>query len=139
MKNNIFIAIILIGTLTSCLTDKRNNREVTTDMIAQPSEIKFDEKEFDFGKIAVGESVDYTFTFENVGEHPLLIHSVKAGCGCTIPENWPKFPVLPGETGKIDVEFVSKNAGKTKKYISVIANTRPAAIRLYLKGEVIGN
>ncbi len=140
MKKIICITIILIGTLCSCLTDKKNSREITADMIDNPSKIEFEDSEFNFGKMAVGSSIEHSFTFKNTGDTPLLIHSVKAQCGCTIPENWPKHPILPGEEGEIEVEFNPKSPNKKeRKYIAVIANTRPATTKLYLTGEVKGN
>ena len=78
------------------------------------------------------------FTFENTGKTPLIIHSVKAACGCTVLKGWPKEPILPGESGEIPIEFTPKSPGSQRKYISIIANTRPATNRLFLKGEVVG-
>tara|TARA_Y100001934_G_C11833577_1_gene531735 strand:- start:151 stop:576 length:426 start_codon:yes stop_codon:yes gene_type:complete len=140
--NRITLVLILIAGLTySCqLTDKGKDREITSDMIDNPSKIEFENTTFNFKEIAVGSSVEHVFKFKNVGETPLIIHYVKAQCGCTVPENWPKEPILPGEEGEIEVEFNPKKEQKNvSKYIAVIANTRPANTKLYLKGNVIGN
>ena len=139
MKTIFYIAIILIGTLSSCLTDKKH-KEITTDMIENPTKIEFINNKYDFGKIAVGSSLEHTFKFKNSGNTDLIIHSVQAQCGCTVPENWPKHPISPGEEGEIRVVFNPNNSQKNvNKYIAVIANTRPANTKLYLTGDVIGN
>jgi len=140
MKKTIYVIILVSAVLSSCLTDKKYDREITADMIDNPSKIEFVNPNFNFGKVAVGSSVEHTFKFKNTGDTPLVIHSVQAQCGCTVPENWPKHPVLPGEEGEIDVEYNPKKEQKNvSKYIAVIANTRPANTKLYLKGNVIGN
>ena len=141
MKRTICILILFTGWISSCqMTDKKQDRKITSDMIDNPSKIEFVNPNFEFGDIAVGSTVNHTFKFKNVGETPLVIHSVQTQCGCTVPENWPKHPILPGEEGEIEVEFKPKNEQKNvSKYIAVIANTRPANTKLYLKGNVIGN
>ena len=42
------------------------------------------------------------FVFTNTGKEPLIIEKAKGSCGCTVPE-WPKEPIAPGETAKINV------------------------------------
>ena len=93
---------------------------------------------FDFDTVALGSKVEHTFTFVNTGKTPLLINSVKAGCGCTVLKGWPKKPINPGETGEIPVVLSTSKTGFIKKYISILANTRPATNRLYLQGFVAG-
>jgi hypothetical protein len=124
-----------------CITDKTDQRvKITSDMIdpENPPIIGFSSAEFNFDTIAMGSTVSHTFTFENTGKSPLIIHSVKAACGCTVLKGWPKEPILPGESGEIPIEFTPKSPGSQRKYISIIANTRPATNRLFLKGEVVG-
>jgi len=140
MKNTTYIIILVSAILSSCITDKKQEREITSDMIDNPSKIEFDNPIFNFKEIAVGSSVEHVFKFKNTSDNPLVIHFVKTQCGCTIPENWPKHPVLPGEEGEIEVEYnPKKEQNNVSKYIAVIANTRPATTKLYLKGNVIGN
>lgn len=137
-----FIIILLFSLIAlSCITDKTDQLPaITVDMIdpENPPVIEFSELEYFFDTIAMGSSFSHTFVFKNVGETPLLIHSVKAACGCTVLKGWPKHPILPGESGEIPIEFTPKRPGSQRKYISIIANTRPATSRLFLKGEVVG-
>ena len=140
MKHKFFYFFILSIFLSACISDKLDNRPITADIIApeNPPSMKFELDIFDFDTIALGSSVSYTFKFENLGPSPLLIHSVKAACGCTVLKEWPKQPIMVGEVGEIPIEFTSKQSGKTKKYISILANTKPATTKLYLKGYVSG-
>lgn len=79
--------------------------------------ITFKEKSIDFGDIVQGAKVSHTFEFTNTGSAPLVISNVAATCGCTVP-SWPKEPVAPGKSAKIEVSFNS--AGKMGKQNSVV-------------------
>jgi len=99
-------------------------------------EIKFEQTEYDFGTVSEGDIVNHTYTFTNTGEAPLVIKQATASCGCTVPQ-WPKEPIAPGETGKIEVKFDSKGrTNKQTKTITITANTDPTVSRLKLFGMV---
>ena len=77
----------------------------------------------DLGKVTEGEQVEVSFRFKNTGTKPLIITSVKASCGCTIPET-PKEPFAPGAEGLIKAMFNSTNrTGLNHKEVYVTANT----------------
>ena len=138
MKKIIF-CFVLLSTFVGCkITDKNEGREVTSDMLENPTTIEFENPEYDFGEVSLGSDVEFSFKFKNAGDQPLIIHSVKAACGCTVLKNWPKHPIAPGETGEIPIVFNSKAPGLQKKYVSIIANTRPSITKVYLTGTVIG-
>jgi hypothetical protein len=140
MKFKFFYILFFSVIFSSCITDKLDDRPITVDIIApeNPPSMKFEADVFKFDTIALGSSVSYTFKFENLGPSPLLIHSIKAACGCTVLKDWPKKPIMVGEVGEIPIEFTSKKSGFTKKYISILANTKPATTKLYLQGYVSG-
>ena len=99
--------------------------------------IEFEKTIFDFGTINAGEKVNHVYTFKNTGNNPLVIKNAKGSCGCTVPE-WSKEPILPGETGIIEVEYNSKGKkGKETKRVTITANTTPAQTYLTITGEVI--
>ena len=138
---NYYLILLLLISIVACARDKINNsRQITADLInpESPPIIKFQEEIFDFDTVALGSKVEYTFIFKNAGKTPLLINSVKAGCGCTVLKGWPKTPINPGETGEIPVVLSTSRTGFNKKYISILANTRPATNRLYIQGFVAG-
>ena len=142
MKKTIYFLLFLITGFHSCVSDKLNdeNYEITADLIdpKNPPIIEFSEQIFEFDTVALGAQVEHTFKFKNIGKTPLLINSVKAGCGCTVLKGWPKTPIEPGKGGEIPVVLTTKRTGHVKKYISVLANTKPATSKLFLQGYVAG-
>jgi len=98
--------------------------------------MEFEEETFDFGTIVSGEKVSFFAEFKNTGDSPLVIKSAKGSCGCTIPQ-WPKEPIMPGETSQMLIEFNSKGKqGKTTKRVTITANTEPAQTFLTITGEI---
>ena len=81
----------------------------------------------DFGKVKEGGIIEVSFPFRNSGDHNLIISDVRPGCGCTDPEK-PEEPIAPGKEGVIKAKFKSQgqHIGENRKYISVIANTKPS-------------
>ncbi len=96
------------------------------------------EKDFhDFGRVIQGEKVSYGFRFTNSGESDLIISGVSTSCGCTVPD-FPKVPVKPGESQKIDVKFDSEGRrGFQNKTITISSNAQPATQVIRIKAEVI--
>src|SRR5690606_27416711 len=52
----------------------------------------------DYGKISQKSDPLRRVKFTNTGTEPLVIKNARGSCGCTVPD-WPKEPILPGETG----------------------------------------
>lgn len=119
------------------VTDTTSATEVSSSSsVASAPMMSFTTDSYDFGKIKDGEKVVYDFEFKNTGNTPLIIKDATATCGCTVPD-FPKEPIAPGASGKINVVFDS--AGKTglqDKVITITANTIPAQNTLHLIGEV---
>jgi hypothetical protein len=138
MKGLIIIFTLLIIAVGCQITDKNEDRAITSAMLENPTAIEFEDAEYDFGEISLGSSVELSFKFKNIGESPLIIQSVKAACGCTVLKDWPKEAILTGESAEIPIVFTAKYPGDQKKYVSIIANTRPSITKVYLIGKVIG-
>lgn len=103
------------------------------------TEITFEETDFNFGIIDDGEVIQNVFKFTNTGDEPLIITNAKGSCGCTVPE-WPKAPIMPGESSYLLVQFNSKNKkGKQAKRVTLTANTDPAQTFLVVRGEIIND
>ncbi|MFK8037904.1 MAG: DUF1573 domain-containing protein [Crocinitomicaceae bacterium] len=141
MKKIIIILTILLM-FASCTNNSGQNLEERklnyAEMLDKPTSMEFEEMVLDFGTVKDGEKVNHTFKFTNTGEESLILIDVKGSCGCTIPENWPKHPILPGESSQIDVSFDSKNrVGKVRKTVRIQANTDPSKTTLEIIGEVI--
>ena len=85
--------------------------------------MQFDKTDHDFGEIEKGKSVETTFSYTNVGDAPLVITDIKSSCGCTVPQNWSRDPLAPGETGEFTVQYNGSGMNKITKTITVTANT----------------
>lgn len=125
---------------TSCQSSTTEKKEQVnenfTEEVMDTTVIQFDTTFHAFGVIEQGEKVSHTFNFTNTGDKDLVLKSVKASCGCTVPE-WTKEPVSPGNTGTIEVEFNSAGRkGKQQKTITVVSNTDPKVIYLKFTAEV---
>lgn len=135
--------VVFLATLSfySCTSNEAANEEERraeyAEYIDEPTEIEFKEPVFDFGTVTDGEEVEHTWKFTNVGDQNLVLFNVTASCGCTVPENWPKEPIPPGESGEISVKFNSTGrVGLAQKKITVEANTGKTTTFLTLKGVV---
>ena len=115
---------------------------VTADEVIRPEDaakIQFEETSFDFGDLVDGDIAEHVFTFKNVGASPLIISHAKAGCGCTVPQ-WPRSPILPGESNEIKVVYNSKGKkGVQNKTVTVTANTVPNETTIEIKANVLEN
>ena len=64
------------------------------------------------------------FSYTNTGEAPLVITDIKSTCGCTVPKDWSREPLNPGESSQFNVKFDGKGANKTSKTVIITANTQ---------------
>jgi len=100
------------------------------------AKIEFKTDTIDYGTIEKGSNGVRTFEFTNTGNAPLIITDVKSTCGCTIPKK-PDGPIMPGETGKIEVKYDTNRVNPIRKTITVTSNADTPTIALKIKGEVI--
>ena len=78
------------------------------------------------------------FVFTNTGNAPLIIKDAKSTCGCTVP-SFPKEPIAPGQSGKIEVKY-NMNTGPIRKTITIETNAvnyEEGRVALKIKGEVV--
>lgn len=150
-KLNSILLVIVIGLLgynTMLLTSNEENTTATandvtaTNVVAKPpvnvntpevpqepsrpaTSIKFKEETHDFGNVAQDTENAFSFEFTNTGLEPLVIENAKGSCGCTVP-NYPKEPIMPGQSATIDVVYKpGKQQGPQTKTVTVTANTEP--------------
>ena len=100
------------------------------------AEISFKETIIDYGIIENGEDGKRTFEFKNTGNSPLIFSRIFSSCGCTIPKK-PEKPILPGQSGSIEVEYDTKRTGMFQKAITVNSNAKTPNVILRIKGEVL--
>jgi hypothetical protein len=98
--------------------------------------MQFSTTDHDFGTINEGQVVEYTYSFKNTGQAPLIIQNAQGSCGCTVPD-WTKEPIPVGGTGFVKAKFDSN--GRTNiqnKSVTVTANTWPKQTVLRFKAMV---
>ncbi|HHN48455.1 MAG TPA: DUF1573 domain-containing protein [Bacteroidales bacterium] len=101
-------------------------------------QISFDKETHDYGEIFMHGDGNCVFTFTNTGNEPLLLTNVRAGCGCTVPQ-WPREPVLPGDSAEIKVRYTTLNRPHSiNRSIVVTSNAinKPSLV-IRLKGKVV--
>ena len=84
----------------------------------------FDKIVHDFGTIQDGTPVETVFSYTNTGKSPLVITDIKSTCGCTVPRDWSREPLNPGESSQFTVKFDGKGLNNTSKTVTVTANTQ---------------
>jgi hypothetical protein len=149
MKKLVYF-LIPIAIASGCGSGEDPDSRISTDLVKNPlsaSENKetdpsqlpvmeLTEDHYDFGKIKEGDTAVHVYRFRNTGKSDLLISTVSASCGCTVPE-YPKQPIAPGQAGEIKVMFLSAGkTGRQNKTITVVMNTIPNSRELLLTGEV---
>ena len=131
MKKIIYL-FAFIFVLTSCGDDpfsKVKSENIKSAAVRDNTPFKypvmsFDRKVHDFGTIDDGVPQETVFSYTNTGEAPLVISDIKSTCGCTVPQDWSRAPLLPGESSKFTVKFNGKGANKTTKTVTINANTQ---------------
>lgn len=131
----------LLSIFTLALWSCNIEEDIPEDWLDNPTEIEWEETEYDFGEIKEGESVSHTFRFKNVGDNPARIFECKSTCGCTTAEDCTeKPPVPPGEYGEVTVQYNSTmRPGPIVKTLTVNMNTRPVHNVLKIVGKVTMN
>ena len=90
-----------------------------------------------FDDLPEGTPLIDSFLVTNTGSEPYQIFSTKATCDCTVIKT-PEYPVMPGETAVLRVEFDSSDKlGTATPAIIIYDNSWPNKRNiLYLKGNV---
>jgi len=105
---------------------KQENVEKAAERDAQAivfPTITFDKTEHDFGQIMNGTPVETVFAYTNTGQSPLVVTDIKSTCGCTVPKDWSREPLMPGASSQFTVKFNGKGANKVSKTITLTTNT----------------
>ena len=122
MKNLAIILFISLMTLGVQAQEKVAKIEFTSDTV-------------DYGEIEKGSDGVRVFEFKNTGTAPMIISKVSSSCGCTIPKK-PEGPIMPGESGEIQVKYDTNRPGPIRKAITVLSNADTPTKILKIKGTV---
>ncbi|MDG1332696.1 MAG: DUF1573 domain-containing protein [Crocinitomicaceae bacterium] len=105
--------------------------------VRQGAVIEFEKDVHDYGEIAHKGNGTYSFVFSNTGSEPLMISNAKGSCGCTVP-SWPKEPIAPGASAKIDVTYDTKRVGGISKSVTITSNAVNTPVKVIrIKGTVL--
>ena len=130
--------IIMMGANAQVSSDKaaqvRNDK--TTEADPNAPQIVFNKLVHDYGDVNQHGDGRCEFTFTNEGKEPLILSNVRSSCGCTVPE-WPRQPILPGDSEVIKVKYDTKRVGVINKTVHVYSNATDSPVTLRIKGKVI--
>ena len=100
--------------------------------------IEFETEVINYGKIEQNSDGTKIFAFTNAGDAPLIINDVKTSCGCTVPR-YSKEPILPGESGELEIKYNTNKLGAFTKTIRVMSNAEGGNKILKIKGTVVAS
>jgi len=132
------LSLMSFVAFTSCKDDAKS--KVNADNVAAAADrdatagdfpsISFEEVEHDFGTIMDGTPVETIFTYTNTGKSPLVVSNIKSSCGCTVPQDWNKEPLAPGESAHFTVKFNGKGT------ITLTTNTEQGTETVKIKAFI---
>jgi Protein of unknown function (DUF1573) len=140
-----YLLILLTGVLFSCDNTDQTAEAASKDPLVvtnttdttQLTTIQWIDSVKNMGRINEGQKLQVSFRFKNTGNKPLIIQSVRPGCGCTVAD-YPKEPIAPGNEGEITGSFDSNGRENLqRKEITVTANTKGSPYHtLYFEVDV---
>ncbi len=96
----------------------------------------FDTRLVNLGHIPSDRQVESQFTLHNMGTDTLVVDSLIAPCGCTLPQ-LRSYRIAPGESTTLDVQFDPRGLqGIVSRKILVYTNEQTDAIELTLAAEI---
>lgn len=135
----IIIQILVCVESSNILTaDSKEKEDIRNEKISEKPIIVFEEQNYDFGKIYIGDIVKHGFKFKNCGSGELIIKNVKSSCGCTAALV-SKSNLLKDEEGEVQIKFnPGRYVGKVTKSVTVNSNDlQNSSYKLTITGEVI--
>lgn len=100
--------------------------------------IQFDSDIVDYGTIQKGGEPLRKIKFTNTGKSPLVITNCQGSCGCTVP-TCPKDPIMPGESGELEIRYDTNRVGAINKTVTVKSNASNGTIYIKVKGKIEGD
>lgn len=129
LRNILFVLIVIVvGTAIGVLMKNWFQK-------AFHPEISFDQKSHNFDTLYLQENAEVYFVYKNLGNKALKINSVKAGCGCTIPQ-WNQNFLKPNGKDSLKVIYNIENKGHFIKEVLVYSNYNSSPHHLEISGFV---
>lgn len=121
MKNILLVFLALFSTSTVVLSQAKMAPAETMEIPMDGPIMTFEKTDVDYGAIAQHAEPLRVVPFTNTGTEPLVIKSARGSCGCTVPD-WPKEPIMPGETSQIEIRYATDRIGKFSKTVTITTN-----------------
>ncbi len=137
------ILLLVVSAFSYAQTAKKEAKETKKQADTEVQEIQnvngpqmvFEELVVDYGEVDKGSDPLRKFHFTNLGTEPLVIKQAKGSCGCTVPD-YPKEPIMPGESSAIDVRYDTNRVGPFTKTVTLTTNMGEEKVVLTIKGKV---
>lgn len=148
MKNlqSLTIKLLLLFTIIGCSSNITEPIDPQKNLPPQPHlEVQqtgsysfIDSTHYDFGDLTQKEVVKHKFIFQNNGNYPIRIESVKSGGGDVVPK-WNISEILPQDSGVIELLFDPKGKrGPQRKATTVkFTNAEPQYVILKLSSNIV--
>ena len=101
-------------------------------------QLKLKQEIVDIGVLYTDELEPYKMEIEftNEGKEPLIISFVRGCCGTRIKE-WTKEPIMPGENGKVEIEFrLAPRPHRISRTVTIMSNDSDGMKVFRIRGEV---
>lgn len=124
MKKILFLLVLSFGISNLAIAQTESPVATQTEVISGPRMIFEDgntNTTVDYGTLEQHGEPLRVVSFTNTGTEPLVIKNARGSCGCTVP-TWPKEPILPGETSKIEIRYATNRTGKINKNVTITTN-----------------
>lgn len=132
----IFFALVALNIQAQeIIKDNKTDANSLEEMVGGPI-MSLESTVVDYGTIEQNGEPLRKVVFTNVGDAPLVIQNARGSCGCTVP-TWPKKPILPGETGEIEIRYATNRIGQFSKTVTLTTNETSGEARVIrVQGKV---
>lgn len=103
------------------VVNKKPARVLTPEELAQSPVIQFEKSTHNFGKVEIGQTVSYKFSFSNKGKNDLKITNVQSRCRC-VTHQASKQVIKPGETAQLTLTYTPRGKSVLKEVVTINSN-----------------
>ncbi|MEL6390423.1 MAG: DUF1573 domain-containing protein [Bacteroidota bacterium] len=132
--NILFYAFVLIG-INGIISAQAQADDTAVEEVMDGPIMEFKSLTVDYGTIEQNSEPLRVAEFTNTGTKPLVIKNARGSCGCTVPD-WPKEPIMPGQTAEIQIRYDTKRLGKINKTVTITTNEEGAPKVLKVVGTI---
>lgn len=136
MKTQRIFSISALALLFSAFAPPHQTTSLKTSCAQSIQAIQWKSTDLDVGSIPQGQAKTIEFEFYNTGKEPVVVNSVRPGCGCTLVD-YPKEPVAPGQVARIIATYNAATKGAFIKNVTVTTTAEENARVLVFRGTVI--